>query len=82
MPLDDSTPTSGPFSEQLKSLEGWYIADGLLQRRYKTAGWPVMSNGAVFGSISNARWVQRARSLGDSGIGVAFIGVVGISSRS
>ena len=45
-------------------------------------GWPVTSMGAVFGSISNARWMISMRGAPGLGIGVAFRGSVGISSRS
>ena len=46
------------------------------------AGWPVTSNGQVFGSISKARWHHSAQRRIGGGSGVAFIGSVGISSRS
>ena len=46
-----------------------------------TFRWPVTSKGAVLISISNARWVQVAEASDLSGIGVAFIGVVGINKK-
>jgi hypothetical protein len=45
-------------------------------------GCPVTSMGAVFGSISNARWMISMRGAPGLGIGVALTGRVGISSRS
>ena len=46
------------------------------------AGWPDTSNGQVLPSISKARWHYNASGAFCGGIGVAFIGRVGISSRS
>ena len=45
-------------------------------------GCPVTSMGAVFGSISNARWIVSMRGAPGLGMGVAFSGSVGINSRS
>ena len=38
--------------------------------------------GAVLGTISKARWIYSSRGASGGGIGVAFIGKVGISRRS
>jgi len=46
------------------------------------AGWCVMSNGAVLVIISNARAHTSSLLAPGAGNGVAFIGVVGIKSRS
>ena len=46
------------------------------------AGWPETSNGQVFASISKPRWHHSASGAFCGGIGVAFIGSVGSSSRS
>ena len=46
------------------------------------AGCPVTSKGHVFAIISSARATYSSRLAFGGGIGVAFIGVVGITSRS
>ena len=46
------------------------------------AGWPVTSKGAVLFSISSARAMVSSREQCLSGMRVAFIGMVGMSSRS
>src|SRR5438093_11296685 len=46
------------------------------------AGWPVTSKGHVLGRTSSARRMISSRGASSGGSGVAFIGVVGITSTS
>ncbi len=55
----------------------WLIAHGTF-----IAGCPLTSNGEVLPSISKPRWHHSASGAFAGGSGVAFIGSVGISSRS
>ena len=49
--------TDAELAEELKTLPGWEIKDGLLRRKYKTDGWPhsvMLSNTVAF--LADAAW--------------------------